>query len=379
MSQIDSLAQDVGEQKKALVRANGSRRKTGFRFRTLKDNRMSRAQKRHFGVVVPMVTPITAAGALDEPAVARILAHLSDGGVHGVFVLGTTGEGRHVPPPMRERLVKLVAGRINGHMRLYAGISSDSMEVSVHAGNSYFDLGADAVVAHAPNHYEPRPGDCLQYFCELASNLRGDLIIYNMPLTTNVSLPIDVCKQTAQKPRIAGIKDSENNADRLGRLLQELGGQASFSVFVGVGALMAKGLLQGADGIVPSVGNLAPALCRQFYDSVVDGNTKTTALLHERLMAIAAIYQSGRNLGESLAALKAAMCWMGLCEPHVFAQWKSLDEAELAALRVRLLQLQLPVRDLHGTRNLSSGSTQVVPAINRASAFPRTQREGQRN
>src|SRR5215471_12957463 len=97
----------------------------------------SRVQKRHFGVVVPMVTPITATGALDEPAVTRIIAHLSGGGVHGVFVLGTTGEGRHVPPRMREQLVKLVADRVNGHLRLYAGISSDSIAASVHAGNSY--------------------------------------------------------------------------------------------------------------------------------------------------------------------------------------------------------------------------------------------------
>jgi 4-hydroxy-tetrahydrodipicolinate synthase len=326
---------------------------------------MSRAQKRHFGVVVPMVTPITDAGALDEPAVTRIVAHLSGGGVHGVFVLGTTGEGRHVPPPMRARLVKLVSDRINSHMRLYAGISSDSMEASVHAGNSYFDLGADAVVAHAPNLYEARPGDCVHYFDELASRLRGDLIVYNMPLTTNVSLPIDVCKQTARKARVAGIKDSENNAARLEALLQELGGQSSFSVFVGVGALMAKGLLQGADGIVPSVGNLVPKLCREFYDSVLDGNTKATGLLHERLMAIAAIYQSGRNLGESLAALKAAMSWLGLCGSHVFSQRKSLTEEERAALRVTLMQLQLPVCDPEVFR-----SADVMPAINRGNALP---------
>jgi 4-hydroxy-tetrahydrodipicolinate synthase len=168
-----------------------------------------------------------------------------------------------------------------------------------------------------------------------------------MPLTTNVSLPIDVCKQTAQKPRVAGIKDSENNATRLGELLQELGGQNSFSVFVGVGALMAKGLLQGADGIVPSVGNLVPGLCRKFYDSVREGDAKATGLLHERLMAISATYQSGRNLGESLAALKAAMSWLGA-----------------------LMQLQLPVCDSGSMGNALNRSADVMPVINRASALP---------
>lgn len=302
-------------------------------------------EKKHRGVIVPMVTPITPEGQLDEPAVRRIVHHLCQGGVHGVFVLGTTGEWSSVPPAMRRRLVELVTECVNGHARVYAGISSDNLADSVEAGNRYLAGGVDAVVAHVPAHYEKHPRESLHFFTELAGRLDGDLLLYNMPLTTNVSLPIEVCKETARRPRVIGIKDSENNAERLAQLLRELGGQDSFSVFVGTGPLMAKGLLLGADGIVPSVGNLAPLLCRQFFDSVKNGNAQQTQSLHDRLMELANVYQEGRTLEQALAALKGAMTWLGLCGPDVFPPLKPTNAADRKALRAELLRLGIPVRN----------------------------------
>lgn len=300
-------------------------------------------EKKHRGVIVPMVTPITPRGELDEPAVGRIVHHLCQGGAHGVFVLGTTGEWSSVPSTMRNRLVELVMERVNGHARVYAGISSDNLADSVAAGNRYLEGGVDAVVAHVPAHYEKHPRESLHFFTELAGRLNGDLLLYNMPLTTNVSLPIEVCKETARRPRVIGIKDSENNAERLGQLLHELGGQDSFSVFVGTGPLMAKGLLLGADGIVPSVGNLAPSLCRQFFDSVKNGDAHQTQSLHDRLMELANVYQKGRTLEQSLAALKGAMTWLGLCGPDVFPPLKPTDATDRMTLYAELLRLGVPV------------------------------------
>src|SRR5204863_3689081 len=120
------------------------------------------------------------------------------------------------------------------------------------AGNLFFALGVNAVVAHAPKHYQANPRQTAHYFSELAARLNGELMIYNIPLTTNLSLPISSCKTASRSPRVIGIKDSENDPGRLRHLLSELGGRQSFSVFVGTGALMAQGLLEGADGIVPS-------------------------------------------------------------------------------------------------------------------------------
>lgn len=301
--------------------------------------------KAHRGVIVPMVTPITADGALDECAVGRIIDYMCAGGVHGVFVLGTTGEASAIPASMRDKLVQLALKCVRGRALVYAGISADALDESVAAGNKYLAMGVDAVVAHVPGHFERHPHKALSFFAELAGRLQGDFILYNMPLTTKVSLPIELCKETACRPRVIGIKDSENNAARMVELLKELGDKKDFSVFIGTGPLMGKGLLLGAEGIVPSVGNIAPALCRELYDSGVRGDAAATESLHRKLMEVSGVYQSGRSLGQSLAALKAAMSWLGLCGPDTLPPLKPCDEKERRALRLKLIELGFDVRE----------------------------------
>lgn len=298
----------------------------------------------HGGVIVPMVTPVTPAGALDEPAVRRLLTHLEAGGAHGVFVLGTTGEGPSVPREMGERLVRTTVELARGRMLVYAGIGAVDLGAAVAAGNHFLELGADAVVAHAPARFEAQPEAALEFFAELSSRLEGDLILYNMPLTTRVSLPIALCKATAHRPRVIGIKDSENDAARMVELLRELGDKKDFAVFIGTGPLMGQGLLLGAEGIVPSVGNLAPALCRALYDAARAGDAARTNALHERLMAVSAIYQRGRTLPQSLAALKAALAWLGLCGPDMLPPLTALPERERLEVRDALMAEGFAVR-----------------------------------
>src|SRR5207248_7726752 len=65
------------------------------------------------GVVVPMITPFTPAGAIDEPAVGRIVEHLIGGRVAGIFPLGTTGEAASIHVDDRRHLVATVAKAVN--------------------------------------------------------------------------------------------------------------------------------------------------------------------------------------------------------------------------------------------------------------------------
>jgi len=298
---------------------------------------MERGTK-HYGVVVPMVTPITATGGLDEPAVDRLVEFLIAGGVGGIFALGTTGEGVSVPPVTRLRLVDLVAARVRRRVHVYAGIG-DSPTEAVTLGNEYLDAGADALVARPPVSYPVN--ELLPWYHSLLDGLSGPLIIYNIPPMTNVSIPLDVVGELVGHPRLAGIKDSENRRNRLEELLRRFGGRPDFSVFVGVGALMAQGLKLGADGIVPSVGNLIPEVCRDMWAAAKHKDWTTVNHCGVRMMTVAALYQNGRTLGESLAALKAALHCRGICGLNVLPPLIPLTEAELLPVRSALVALGL--------------------------------------
>jgi dihydrodipicolinate synthase/N-acetylneuraminate lyase len=292
----------------------------------------------YHGVVVPMVTPVTITGELDEPAVDRLTDFLLAGGVDGIFVLGTTGEGVSVPRACRQQLVERAVARVQGRIKVYAGIG-DAHPDEVSVGNDFFQAGVDAVVCRPPVSFPV--ADLLPWYQSLLSGLKGPLILYNMPVTTNVSIPLDVVAQLIGHPRLAGLKDSENNPKRLTELLQRFGGREGFSIFIGVGALMAEGLKLGAAGIVPSVGNLIPEVCRNLCISARRGDWAEADRNFSRMNAVAALYQRGHTLNESLAFLKAAVHCRGLCAPYVLPPLRLLAQPEVDALRLEMTRLNL--------------------------------------
>ena len=288
--------------------------------------------------MVPMVTPFTPSGMLDEPALARLVDMLIAGGVEGIFVLGTTGEGAQVPRPFRLRLVEQIVQRVNNRVLIYAGLG-DTHPEGVDAGNDFLSAGAHVLVSRPPVSL---PLTKLEtWYRVLLDGLTGRLFIYNIPTTTKVSIPLDVIESLMGHPHLAGMKDSENDPKRLDEIMRRFGGKKNFSVFVGVGALMEKGLKLGADGIVPSVGNLIPEVCQQMCVAAQKSDWPAVETLSARMNAVAALYQKGRNLNESLAALKAAMHCRGLCAPEVLPPLRKVSETELEKIRGHMHELHL--------------------------------------
>ncbi len=285
-----------------------------------------------------MVTPITPTGQLDEPAVERLVAFLLAGGVDAIFVLGTTGEGVAVPRAFRRRLVERAAALAQRRAKVYAGLDEVHPK-DVAAGNDYFHAGADAVVTRPPVGFPLEK--LLPWLKSLLAGLEGPLILYNIPSTTNVSIPLEVLDQLIGHPNLAGIKDSENSPKRLEELLRRFGDQPEFAIFVGVGRLMARGLKLGAEGIVPSVGNLIPEVCRELCACARRGDWPAAERHAKRMSEVSALYQDGRTLSQSLAALKGALSCRGLCEPHVLPPLLPLPQAELEGIRKQMSLLQL--------------------------------------
>jgi 4-hydroxy-tetrahydrodipicolinate synthase len=293
---------------------------------------------KYHGAVVPMVTPVTSSGELDFAAIDRLVDFLLAARVEGIFVLGTTGEGASVPRATRRQLVEHTVKRVAKRALIYAG-AGDTHPEAVAAGNEYFQAGADIVVCRPPVSFPAEQLTAL--YQKLLDALNGPLVIYNIPATTNVSIPLDLIEKFVGHPKLAGVKDSENNPARIEELLQRFGGRKDFSVFIGVGALMEKGLKWGADGIVPSVGNLIPEICKNLCVAARNGNWPEADNYFSQMNAVAALYQKGRTLNESLSVLKAALHLRGLCAPHVLPPLKPLSENELKKLREEMSHLHL--------------------------------------
>jgi 4-hydroxy-tetrahydrodipicolinate synthase len=216
---------------------------------------------------------------------------------------------------------------------VFAGISSNCLAHSVEAAATFFERGADVVVAHPPYYFPLGPEELLAYYTALADRISGPLIIYNIPSTTHVSVPVEIVEALSEHPSIVGIKDSEEDAARLAVLMERLAGRGDFTCLVGAANLAARGMALGADGFVPGNGNLVPRACRALYDSGLAGDEAAAETYQREIDEVAGIYHRGRPLREALAALKAAMGVLGLCGPDMLPPLRALAPGEQEAVR----------------------------------------------
>ena len=293
---------------------------------------------RPHGVIVPIVTPVTAAGTLDEPAAERLVDHLASNGC-GMLVLGTTGEVASLPRDLRQRYVEIAVKVAAGRTPVFACPASNCVSFSIETANDYLRAGADAVVGILPNYYKLEPAEMLAYFERLADGIRGPLMIYNMPATTGMSIPLDIIESLAARANVTGLKDSEGTAGRREEVAKRFAGRPDFSLFMGIAAHSIPALRLGFDGLVPSSGNLYPERWSALYAAARAGDWSNAEKLQANLDALGAIFQRNRTLGQSLAALKAGLGLRGLCGPDMVPPLLPLSPADQEAVRDELRRL----------------------------------------
>lgn len=279
------------------------------------------------GVIIPMVTPFRADLSVDQEASGKILQTFIEAGA-APFVLGTTGECVSIPSSLKKTFVKQVVTFVRQRTTVFAGISTNCLADSVELGKTYADLGADVLVAHLPAFFPLTTKGMLSYFEQLANQLPRPLVLYNMPLTVKQSIPLEVIEQLSHHPNIIGIKDSEKGMERLDATLRLWAQRKDFACYIGCAAQSAYGLLQCADGIVPSAGNLIPQLYQFLYQSAIQGNVQEAQELQRITDSISEVYQQGKILSESIPALKALMAAKGLCQAYTMPPLYTTDKKE---------------------------------------------------
>lgn len=294
--------------------------------------------KTYHGVVVPMVTPVTQDGRLDTEAVCRIVNFFAENQV-SPLLMGTTGEGNSVSQADGQLFVDTAVKAASGRILIYAGLTGNCFNEQVRQAEVYTALGADVIVATLPTYYALTEEQMYDYYKTLADCITGPLMLYNILATTHMSIPVDVVRRLADHPNIVGLKDSERDLERMEQCIAIARGREDFSYFCGWAAQSACSLELGGDGIVPSTGNYVPDMFRQLYDAAISGDMETAYRLQHETDEIARIYQKGRTLGQSLAALKVMLQTKGLCEPWMLMPLTRLSAGDEEAVRSSVLSV----------------------------------------
>jgi 4-hydroxy-tetrahydrodipicolinate synthase len=285
-------------------------------------------QKKYNGVVVPMVTPLTPNHELDAEAALQLMASI-DACNCSVFLMGTTGEAPSLSGSLRKNFFSLAAS-VKRSGALFAGISSLCVEDSIDLSYRAAEAGVDVVVVTIPSYYSLSEFETCSYLECIADKSPVPVMVYNIPATTHLSIPLEWLDKLSQHPNLVGLKDSERSDERLEQSLALWKDRQDFSHFVGWAARSARALELGSDGIIPSTGNITPEIYQRMMLAYEAGDLDTMYDCQRLSDEIGAVYQSGRSLGASLWALKVLLQDKGIGTAHVMPplQNGSTEEAE---------------------------------------------------
>lgn len=272
--------------------------------------------KKYTGIIVPAITPLTAKLQLDETAVEKIFASFYQYNI-SPFILGTTGESASLPLQLKKDYVCAAEKNKKMGSLLYAGIGSNVLAESIEFATYCCLHAVDVLVATLPSYYALTEKQMLQYFNTLADNISLPLFIYNIPATTHMSIPLTVIDELSKHKNIVGIKDSERSEERMNESLRLWKDRNDFHYILGWAAKSADALLLGADGLVPSTGNLYPEIYADMLLAFKQEDKDRLFAMQKFSDDYGALYQSNRTLGDSLLELKTLMKKKGLCEAVV--------------------------------------------------------------
>ena len=258
-------------------------------------------------IVVPIVTPVDENGKLNEKAYRDLIEYLYQGGIHGVFPFGTTGEFYAYDLGFYTHLLEVTKDAVAGRMQIYAGANHITTKGAAEIAKAVEKVGGiDALSVLTPMFVSQTQEEVYTYYKEVAAATSLPIIIYNNKPKTNVGVDPATVAKLAEIDNIVAAKDSTGdmtNAEEYIRLTRGM----EFSVMMGRDTLILAGLHYGATGAIASCANVAPRIAVDIDDRFLAGDFKGALDAQFKLSAL----RVATNMGSFPVTLKEALKMIG--------------------------------------------------------------------
>jgi 4-hydroxy-tetrahydrodipicolinate synthase len=297
--------------------------------------------RRFSGVIPPLVTPLCGRDELDLAGLERLVEHVIGGGVHGLFLLGTTGEAPSLSYRLRREMIERTTRLVAGRVPVLVGITDTAFVESVALARTAAEAGAAAVVLATPYYFPAGQTELTGYVQNLVRELPLPLMLYNMPSLTKVWFEIETLKRLAEIERIVGIKDSSGDLAYFARLSEIRTLRSDWSIMMGPEALIPEAMRLGGDGGVAGGANVMPRQFVECFLAACSGEESRLAAARAPVDAFQRVYEIGKYASRYIKATKCSLSLLGLCNDFMAEPFHRFHPPERARVRQILTELNL--------------------------------------
>lgn len=293
------------------------------------------------GIVPPMITPLTGRDTLDTGGLERLINRMIEGGVAGIFALGTTGEAPSLSHRLRREVVQRTCEFANGRVPVLIGITDTSLVESAQLAQASAEAGAEAVVTSAPFYFPAGQPELREYIEQLLPEIPLPLMLYNMPALTKTSFSREVVAWALDREKVIGLKDSSGDLTYF-RKMQRLAetSRPDWSLLIGPEELLAECVLLGGHGGVNGGANLHPRLYVELYQAAKEEKMDEVRKLSRQVLELSeAIYHVGQHGSAIIKGLKCSLSILGICDDFMASPFHRFHESERAIIGEKLESL----------------------------------------
>lgn len=295
------------------------------------------------GIYSPILTPLLDGERVDHTSLRRLVDFVIEGGVHGVWVMGTTGEFAGLAESERARAVETTVDQTRGRVPVVANVGDGSTELALRHARNAVAAGADVLALTPPYYYPHTMDEMLIHFRTMKQAFPDvPLFVYNIPPTVKVKMEVRTTLELAREGTVDGIKDSQNDLQWFRSLvlgIRASGLEERFRLFLGTRTLIDAGVAIGAHGAIPSVSNVAPRACADAYEAAARGDFAAAARAQEVVIQYEDLQQVARGGSANAAVIgtmKALLHQWGVIEqPTMTRPLRPLSADEAGELRRR--------------------------------------------
>jgi 4-hydroxy-tetrahydrodipicolinate synthase len=240
------------------------------------------------GSLVAIATPMEEGGALDLPALRKLIDFHIANGTAGIVVVGTTGESPTVDVEEHCLLIKTAVDHAAGRIPVMAGTGANSTAEAIFFAEYAADVGANCHLSVVPYYNKPTQEGMYRHFRAVAERTQLPMVLYNVPGRTGADLSTETTLRLADVPGIVGIKDATADVGRGGELIKALAlaGHRDFAVYSGEDITALPLILMGGHGVISVTANVAPRLMAQMCAAAIKGDLVTARERNNRMLGL---------------------------------------------------------------------------------------------